>query len=170
MILIIRPVPCVMWNSKIFFSCNHWMRNRSMDQTVQYSEQISKNGKTFHYAEQFFDFWKSFQQEWTGMQTSCLRASPHINMRRKPPPYSITRKGKALYVVILFSHITYACIRFDVMGEAVFSYRSLLHWGRGTAPAALGYFRKLPAWDDLPRSFSSRFPHPTSAPSGHLLP
>ena len=30
---------------------------------------------------------------------------------------------------------TYACIRFDVMGEAVFSYRSLLHWGRGTAPA-----------------------------------
>ena len=38
-------------------------------------------------------------------------------------------------VVILFSHITYACIRFDVMGEAVFSYRSLPHWGRGTAPA-----------------------------------
>ena len=69
------------------------------------------------------------------MQASCLRASPHINMRRKPPPYSITRKGKALSVVILFSHITYACIRFDVMGEAVFSYRSLPHWGRGTAPA-----------------------------------
>ena len=69
------------------------------------------------------------------MQTSCLRASPHINMRRKPPPYSITRKGKALSVVILFSHITYACIRFDVMGEAVFSYCSLPHWGRGTAPA-----------------------------------
>ena len=65
---------------------------------------------------------------------------------------------------------TYACIRFDVMGEAVFSYRPLPHWGRGTAPAALGYFRKLPALDDLPRSFSSRFPHPTSAPSGHLLP
>lgn len=29
-------------------------------QTVQYSEQISKNGKTFHYTEQFFDFWKTF--------------------------------------------------------------------------------------------------------------
>ena len=29
-----------------------------MDQTVQYSEQISKNGKTFHYAEQFFDLKK----------------------------------------------------------------------------------------------------------------
>ena len=40
------------------------------------------------------------------MQTSCLRASPHINMRRKPPPYSITRKGKALYVVIFF-HISH---------------------------------------------------------------
>ena len=32
-----------------------------MDQTVQYSEQISKNGKSFHYTEQFFDFWKTFQ-------------------------------------------------------------------------------------------------------------
>ena len=42
----------------------------------------------------------------------------------------ITRKGKALSVVILFSHITYACIRFDVMGEAVFSYRSLPHEGK----------------------------------------
>ena len=44
-----------------------------------------------------------------------------------------------------YAFSTYACIRFDVMGEAVFSYRSLSHWGRGTAPAALGYFRKLPA-------------------------
>ena len=44
-----------------------------------------------------------------------------------------------------YSFFTYACIRFDVMGEAVFSYRSLPHWGRGTAPAALGYSRKLPA-------------------------
>ena len=34
-----------------------------------------------------------------------------------------------------YSFFTYACIRFDVMGEAVFSYRSLPHWGRGTAPA-----------------------------------
>ena len=44
-----------------------------------------------------------------------------------------------------YSFFTYACIRFDVMGEAVFSYRSLSYWGRGTAPAALGYFCKLPA-------------------------
>ena len=34
-----------------------------------------------------------------------------------------------------YSFFTYACIRFDVMGEAVFSYRSLPHWGRGTALA-----------------------------------
>ena len=34
-----------------------------------------------------------------------------------------------------YSFSTDACIRSDVMGEAVFSYRSLPHWGRGTAPA-----------------------------------
>ena len=34
-----------------------------------------------------------------------------------------------------YAFSTYACIRFDVMEEAVFSYRSLPHWGRGTAPA-----------------------------------
>ena len=34
-----------------------------------------------------------------------------------------------------YSFSTYACIRSDVMGEAVFSYRSLPHWGRGTASA-----------------------------------
>ena len=54
-----------------------------------------------------------------------------------PPPYSITRKGKALSVVILFSHITYACIRFDVMGEAVFSYRSLPHAGKALSVVML---------------------------------
>ena len=37
-----------------------------MDQTVQYSEQISKNGKTFHYAEQFFDFKKVFSKSRQG--------------------------------------------------------------------------------------------------------
>ena len=41
--------------------------------------------------------------------------------------------GKALSVVILFLHIS--CIRFDDARKAVFSYRSLPHWGRGTAPA-----------------------------------
>ena len=37
-----------------------------MDQTVQYSEQISKSGKTFHYAEQFFDFKKVFSKSGQG--------------------------------------------------------------------------------------------------------
>ena len=35
--------------------------------------------------------------------------------------------GKALSVVILFLHVS--CIRFDDAGIAVFSYRSLPHWG-----------------------------------------
>ena len=67
-------------------------------------------------------------------------------------------------VVILF--FTYACIRFDVMGEAVFSYRSLPHWGRGTAPAVLGYFLN----GALEMIFPALF-HPASAlsaPTGHL--
>ena len=34
-----------------------------------------------------------------------------------------------------YSFSTYACIRSDIMGKAVFSYRSLPHWGRGTASA-----------------------------------
>ena len=37
-----------------------------MDQTVQYSEQISKNGKTFHYTEQFFIFEKVFSKSGQG--------------------------------------------------------------------------------------------------------
>ena len=49
------------------------------------------------------------------------------------PTGHLPLEGKALSVVILF--FTYACIRFDVMGKAVFSYRSLPHWGRGTASA-----------------------------------
>ena len=77
--------------------------------------------------------------------------------------------GKALSVVILFS--TYACIRSDNARKAAFSYRrSLLPWGRGTAQRWIGCSRKRRTCDDLSRSFSYRFPHPTSAPSGHLLP
>ena len=41
--------------------------------------------------------------------------------------------GKALSVVILFLHVS--CIRFDDRGIAVLSFRSLPHWGRGTASA-----------------------------------
>ena len=76
--------------------------------------------------------------------------------------------GKALSVVILFS--TYACIRSDNARKVAFSYRSLPPWGRGTAQRWIGCSRKRRTCDDLSRSFSYRFPHPTSAPSGHLLP
>ena len=41
--------------------------------------------------------------------------------------------GKALSVGILFLHIS--CIRFDDARKAVFLYRILPHWGRGTASA-----------------------------------
>ena len=46
-------------------------------QTVQYSEQISKNGKTFHYTEQFFDFWKTFQLDVMGEAVFSYRSLPH---------------------------------------------------------------------------------------------
>ena len=41
--------------------------------------------------------------------------------------------GKALSVVILFLHVS--CIRFDDVRKAASSYRSITHWGRGTASA-----------------------------------
>ena len=95
-------------------------------------------------------------------------------------------------VVILFLHVS--CIRFDDARKAASSFRSLPHWGRGTASAVdrvlsfildLGrssplsfiplepyparFARHLPhAGKALCRGY--RFPHPTSAPSGHLLP
>ena len=81
----------------------------------------------------------------------------------------LSLEGKALSVVILF--FTYACIRSDNARKAAFSYRrSLPPWGRGTAQRWIGCSRKRRTCDDLLRSLSYRFPHPTSAPSGHLLP
>ena len=70
-----------------------------------------------------------------------------------------------------YSFSTYACIRSDNARKAAFSYRhSLPPWGRGTAQRWIGCSRKRRTCDDLLRSLSYRFPHPTSAPSGHLLP
>ena len=43
-----------------------------------------------------------------------------------------------------YSFSTYACIRFDVMGEAVFSYRSLPYWGR-----LFLYFAALRSFDSV---------------------
>ena len=76
-----------------------------------------------------------------------LTFSPHVP-RTSPLPSSVFHAARTLSgslrsppsprgegFVCRYSFFTYACIRFDVMGKAVFSYRSLLHWGRGTAPA-----------------------------------
>ena len=41
-----------------------------------------------------------------------------------------------------YSFSTYACIRFDDARKAVFSFRSLPHWGRGTAQRWIGCSRK----------------------------
>ena len=51
----------------------------------------------------------------------------------------LPRAGKALSVVILFLHIS--CIRFDNARKAASSYRSLPHWGRGTAQRWIGCSR-----------------------------
>ena len=49
------------------------------------------------------------------------------------PSGHLPLEGKALSVVILFSHMRVFALM--LWGEAVFSYRSLPHWGRGTASA-----------------------------------
>ena len=63
-----------------------------------------------------------------------------------------------------YSFSTYACIRSDVMGKAVFSYRSLPHLGRGTAPAV---DRVLSLIVDL-RCISSSVFHAARTLSGSL--
>ena len=70
--------------------------------------------------------------------------------------------GKATFVVILFLHVS--CIRFDDARKAVFSFRSLPHRGRGTAPAV---DRVLSYIVDLRRSSSPLF-HTASTLSGSL--
>ena len=100
------------------------------------------------------------------------------HLRRSPPlsfiplePYParsarhLPHAGKALSVVILFLHVS--CIRFDDARKAVSSYRSLPHWGRGTAPAVdrvLSYIVDLRCISPLIFHTASTL----SAPSGHL--
>mgnify|MGYP007039814245 CR=1 FL=1 len=62
----------------------------------------------------------------------------HTASALSAPSGHLPLEGKALSVVILFSHMRVFALM--LWGEAVFSYRSLPHWGRGTASAALGYF------------------------------
>ena len=69
---------------------------------------------------------------------ACLRRSPSLSfIPLEPYPARSARHlphaGKALSVDIVFPHIS--CIRSDNARKAVSSYRSLPHWGRGTAPA-----------------------------------
>ena len=71
-------------------------------------------------------------------QTAYLRRSPPLFfIPLVPYPARFARHlphaGKAVSVDIVFLHIS--CIRFDDMRKAVSSYRSLPHWGRGTASA-----------------------------------
>ena len=81
------------------------------------------------------------------MQIKYKRLSPHVpytspfssaifhaartlsgSLRSPPSP-----RGEGF--IRRYSFSSYVCIRSDVMGKAVFSYRSLPQWGRGTAPA-----------------------------------
>ena len=64
------------------------------------------------------------------ISSSVFYAARTLSGSLRLPPYP---RGEGF--IRRYSISTYACIRFDVMGEAVFSYRSLPHWGRGTAPA-----------------------------------
>ena len=77
--------------------------------------------------------------------------------------------GKALSVVILFPHMRVFALtmREKRHSRIVVAFPPL---GRGTAQRWIGCSRKRRTCDDLLRSLSYRFPHPTSAPSGHLLP
>ena len=74
--------------------------------------------------------------------------------------------GKALSVVILFLHVS--CIRFDDARKAVFSYRSLPHWGRGTAQRRSGALVNGALQTHFPLSFIPPLPYP--ARSARHLP
>ena len=62
-----------------------------------------------------------------------VAASPQIVMGRSAPVLLAFPIGEGCVRPYCFS--THACIRSDDMGIAVLSYRSLPHWGRGTASA-----------------------------------
>ena len=80
--------------------------------------------------------------------------------------HPLPHAGKALSVVILFPK--YACIRFDDAGIAVSSYRSLPHWGRGTALAVDRVLSFILDLRQPPLSFIPPEPYP--ARSARHLP
>ena len=86
--------------------------------------------------------------------------------------------GKALSIVILFLHVSY--IRFDDVGIAASSYRSLPHWGRGTASAVdrvlslIVDLRRSPSLffiplEPYPARFARHLPHAGKALSVVIL-
>ena len=76
---------------------------------------------------------KKLPESFTNAQKKTYSNNIFSENAAKPPPLCLPHAGKALFVDIVFP--TYACIRSDNRGIAVFSYRCLPHWGRGTAPA-----------------------------------
>ena len=92
-------------------------------------------------------------------QTAYLRRSSSLFfIPLVPYPARFARHlphaGKALSVVILFLHVS--CIRFDDARKPASSYRSLPHWGRGTASAVdrvlsqTAYLRRSPSLSFIP--------------------
>ena len=69
-----------------------------------------------------------------------------------------------------YSFSTYACICSDNARKVVFSFRSLPHWGRGTAQRRSGALVNCRFEMHFLALFHTASLHPTSAPSGHLLP
>ena len=64
------------------------------------------------------------------LSSSVFHAARTLSGSLRSPP---SPRGEGF--VRRYSFSTYACIRSDVMEKAVFSYRSLPPWGRGTASA-----------------------------------
>ena len=65
----------------------------------------------------------------------CISSLSFMPLGPYPACYArhLPHEGKALSVAILFPHMRVFAL--TLWGEAVFSYRSLPHWGRGTASA-----------------------------------
>ena len=101
-----------------------------------------------------------------------LKQSPLSFIPLEPYPARFARHlphaGKALSVVILFLHVS--SIRFDDARKAVSSYRSLPHWGRGTASAVDRVLSYNGALETIAPLFHTASPIQPLPPSGHLLP
>ena len=87
-----------------------------------------------------------------------LRRSPSLSfIPLEPyPPLRGTFPTRGRLWPSLFFFSTYACIRSDNARKAVSSYRSLPHWGRGTAFAVdrvlsyIAYLRRFPSLSFIP--------------------